>query len=36
MGSERDLKKHFEAILGRDLVGGFGGEIALKIDLPRL
>lgn len=30
MASERDLKKHFEAILGRELVGGFGDEVALR------
>lgn len=28
--NQRDLKKHFEAILGRELVGGFGDEVALR------
>jgi hypothetical protein len=30
MAKQRDLKKHFEAILGRELAGGFGGEVALR------
>jgi len=30
VAGQRDLKKHFEAILGRELVGGFGGEVALR------
>ncbi|MGQ3684250.1 MAG: hypothetical protein ACUBOA_04440 [Candidatus Loosdrechtia sp.] len=27
---QHDLKEHFEAILGRELVGGFGDEVALR------
>jgi hypothetical protein len=30
MVGQRDLKKHFEAILGRDLVHGSGGEVVLR------
>jgi hypothetical protein len=30
VANERDLKNHFEAILGRELAGGFGGEVALR------
>ena len=30
MTTQRDLKKHFEAIVGRELEGGFGDEVALR------